>query len=48
MKHTFASYSRHPAFCRPFLVNLGSCVASKETCKNICNAKYFRAKGNTL
>jgi hypothetical protein len=48
MKHTFASSSRHPAPCRPSLVILGSCVDSKETCKNICNAKYFCAKGNTL
>jgi hypothetical protein len=48
MKHTFASSSRHPASCRPFLVILGSCVVSEETSKDTCNAKYFRAKGNTL
>jgi hypothetical protein len=48
MKHTFASSSRHPASCRPSLVILGSCVANKGTCKNVCNAEHFCAKGNTL
>jgi hypothetical protein len=48
MKYTFASSSRHPASCRPFLVILGICIVNKGTCKDICNAQYFRAKGNTL
>jgi hypothetical protein len=48
MKHTFASSCRQPASCRPFLVIFGSCVVSEETCKDICNANYFHAKGNTL
>jgi hypothetical protein len=48
MKHTFASSSKHPASCRPFLVILGSCVVSEETCKNACNVECFRAKGNSL
>jgi hypothetical protein len=48
MKHTFSSSSRHPASCRPSLVILGSCVANEGTCKNVCNAEHFRAKGNTL
>jgi hypothetical protein len=48
MKHTFASSSRHPASCRPSLVILGSSVTNEGTCKNVCNAEHFRAKGNTL
>jgi hypothetical protein len=48
MKHTFASSSRHPASCRPSLVTLGSCVTNEGTCKNVCKAKHFCAKGNTL
>jgi hypothetical protein len=48
MKHTFASSSRHPASRRPSFVILDNCVANKGTCKNVCNAEHFRAKGNTL
>jgi hypothetical protein len=45
---TFASSSRCSAPCRPSFVILDSCVVNKGTCKNVCNAKYFHAKGNTL
>jgi hypothetical protein len=45
MKHTFASFSRPSAF-HP-LVILSSWVV-KKLARNICNVKYFRAKGNTL
>jgi hypothetical protein len=48
MKHTYASSSRHPASRRPSLVILCSCVTNEGTCKNVCNAKHFHAKGNTL
>jgi hypothetical protein len=48
MKHTFASSSRLPASYRLSLVILDSCVANKGTCKNVCNAEHFRAKGNTI
>jgi hypothetical protein len=48
MKHTFASSSRHPASCKPFLVILDNSVANKGTCKNVCNAEHFRDKCNTL
>jgi hypothetical protein len=48
MKYTFASSSRHPTSCRPSFVALDNCVANKGTCKNVCNAEHFRAKGNIL
>jgi hypothetical protein len=45
MKHTFASFSR-PSASHP-LVTLDSWVAKQKPARNICNAEYFCAKGNT-